>query len=361
MSGWATPIVVVAGLAAMLGAGVWLLSQTPGALVDEAPPVLGPTPAEDGEPVIVVVEEGDSADDVAERLADAGVVESARHFRTLASLMGVGDDLVAGEYEFVEGETALTAVRRISQGITSPLIVTVREGLRSEEIAELLDEREILPEDQFLRALRERYDASFFEELPTGIGLEGFLFPATYGLSREPSARAVVAQMVSAFDQRYREELLPRMEAADGRSLLDIVTLASIIEREAQVPDERPTIASVFVNRLEAGLPLQADPTVQYAVSLDPESVERFGYWKEELSTADLAIDSPYNTYESLGLPPGPIANPGLGSLIAALEPAETNFLFFVARPDGSHVFASTLEEHQRNVCEIDPTRPECP
>ena len=149
---------------------------------------------------------------------------------------------------------------------------------------------------------------------------------------------------------------MPRL-AAFGRSLYDIVTLASIIEREAQVPEERALIASVFWNRIGEGLPLQADPTVQYVVGSNPANVALYGYWKAELSLADLATASPYNTYVSVGLPPGPIASPGLDSMLAALEPAETNFLFFVAGPDGSHLFAETLEEHNTNVCSVYPER----
>lgn len=356
----AVPALVVLGLAALLGVGIWLLSETPGTLVNEEPPRLGPTRQPGGETVIIEVAEGDSARDVGEKLEEADVIQSARLFRVLASLMGVGDDLVAGDYEFERGETALGAVRRISQGVTAPLIVTIPEGLRAEEVAELLERRGVVSADEFRRALGDEYQVSFLAELPPGAGLEGFLFPATYGFSRETSGHQVVQQLLDAFDQRYREELLPALARAGGRPLDEIVVLASIVEREAQVAEERPLIASVFLNRLALGLPLQADPTIQYAAASDPESVRQFGYWKQELTLADLAIDSPYNTYGNVGLPPGPIANPGLDSLLAAANPADTNYLFFVARPDGSHVFAETLEEHRQNVCQLDPTRPEC-
>ena len=129
-----------------------------------------------------------------------------------------------------------------------------------------------------------------------------------------------------------------------------MITLASIVEREAVKPEERPLIASVFFNRLKVGMPLQADPTVQFALANDPLNVEKYGYWKKDLSLADLDVDSPYNTYKNMGLPPGPIACPGLDSIRAVLRPAQTNYLFFVAKDDGSHVFAETLEEHLRNV-----------
>jgi UPF0755 protein len=351
--------VVILGLAALLGVGVWLLSGTPGALVNEEPPRLGPTPDSSTETVIIPVPEGASAREIGEELEDAGVIQSARLFRVLASLMGVGDDLVAGDYEFERGETALAAIRRISEGVTAPLVVTIPEGLRAEEIGDLLERRGVVSADEFRRALGDVYSATFLGELPPDAALEGFLFPATYGFSRDAGGHEVVQQLLSAFDQRYRETIMPSLPA-DGRSLLEIVTLASIVEREAQVAEERPIIASVFLNRLQLGLPLQADPTVQYAVGSNPASVEQYGYWKRELTLADLDVDSPYNTYVNVGLPPGPIASPGLDSILAALKPADTNYLFFVARTDGSHAFAETLEEHNRNVCEIDPSRPEC-
>jgi UPF0755 protein len=357
---WAVPALALLSLAALIGVGVWLLSGTPSSLVNEEPPRIGPTPSSGSETVVVEVEDGDGAEEIGRKLEDAGVIESARRFQVLTALMGLGNELAAGEYEFERGESTLTVVERISQGVTSPLVVTVREGLRAEEIAALLEQRGVLATDEFRRALSDAYTSSFLGELPAGSGIEGFLFPATYGFSRETTGHDAVQQFVTAFDQRYRESILPLLPQPDGLSLHQTVTLASIVEREARVPDERPIIASVFLNRLEQGLPLQADPTVQYALGSDPASVAEFGYWKAGLTLADLAVDSPYNTYENIGLPPGPIANPGLDSILAVLQPADTDYLFFVARRDGSHVFARTLEEHRRNVCAIDPDRPEC-
>jgi UPF0755 protein len=278
----------------------------------------------------------------------------------LASLMGVGDHLAPGDYEFEKGTTALSAVQRISQGITASRIVTIPEGLRAEEIGALLEDRGVVSAAAFRSALGEQYDEPFLAALGTR-GLEGVLFPATYGFVRDVTPHAAVDQLLQAYQERYQDEIRPLLPSApNGLTLLQVMTLASIVEREARVPAERPVIASVFLNRLNAGIPLQADPTVQYALGSDPASVSRFGYWKQELSLADLDVDSPYNTYANVGLPPGPIANPGLDSIRAVLAPAGTNYLFFVARPDGSHAFAETLEEHRQNVCRIDPNRPEC-
>ena len=352
----AVPALTLLGLAALLGVGIWLLSGTPGSLVNEEPPPLGPTPGSPDDAVLVRVEAGDGASEIGDKLEAAGVIQSARHFRVLAALMGLGHDLVPGDYEFERGETALSALRRISQGLTSSLVVTIPEGLRAAEVAQVLERRGVVSAQDFLNALSVTYVAPFLEGEP-GPGLEGFLFPATYSFSRGIAPQQVAQQMLDAFDQRYREQIAPLL---GDRSLREVVTLASIIEREARVPEERPVIASVFLNRLELGFPLAADPTVQYALGSDPASVQQFGYWKRELTSADLQVASAYNTYVNVGLPPGPIANPGLDSILAALEPAGTGYLFFVARPDGSHAFAETIEEHVQNICEINPARPEC-
>jgi UPF0755 protein len=349
------PAAVFTGFLLLLALGAWLLYRTPDTLVNERPPSTGPTRHPD-DVVVVQIDEGASAQEIGEALEEAGVIESARLFRVLASLMGVVDDLSPGDYEFVRGTTALTAVERIRQGITASLLVTIPEGWRAEEIADLLEERGIVAAADFSRALTDQYEASFLSRVPAGATLEGFLFPATYGFARDTTAHEAVQQLIAAFEQRFEDDIAPALSGT-SLSLHEVVTLASIVEREAQVPEERAIIASVFLNRLEVGLPLQADPTVQYAIATVPENVEAFGYWKAELSVPDLMFDSPYNTYVVVGLPPGPIANPGLDSILAVLEPADTDYLFFVAREDGSHAFAETLEEHEQNICEIDPSR----
>ena len=155
--------------------------------------------------------------------------------------------------------------------------------------------------------------------------------------------------MLQAFGDNLAPDIQPSADAA-GLSLYDVITLASIIEREAVVPEERPIIAQVFLSRLRQRMSLDADPTVQYAIAEDPDSVRRYGYWKRELTRADLEYDSPYNTYANRGLPPGPICSPRLESLEAVVHPAATNYLYFVAKGDGSHAFAATLDEHLENV-----------
>ena len=350
----AGPVALAIGLAALLGVGIWLLLGTPGSLVNEEPAVLGRTGSSQDEIVIVDVLEGESAGEIGRKLEAAGIIQSARLFQVLTALMGLEDNLEAGDYEFRTGRTALTAVRRISRGQIRTLGIVIREGLRLEEIAELLEREGVVSAGEFRQALQEEYSASFLGELPPGAGLEGFLFPATYSFSLQVTAHEVVQRLLAAFDQRYQEKIQPKLKP-DGLSLREVVNLAAIIEREARVAKDRPLIASVFLNRLERGMKLDADPTVQYAAGNDPASVQAFGYWKRGLTVADLQAPSPYNTYVNIGLPPGPIANPGLASILAVLEPADTSYLYFVAREDGSHVFAETLEEHNRNVCQVNP------
>jgi UPF0755 protein len=335
-----------------------VLVLTPATLLDDEPGRKGPV-AQPDELVMVTIPEGADADTIGENLEDAGAIESGVLFQALVALMEVEDELSAGEYEFSRGETALAAIDRIRRGQTAPLTVTVPEGLRYEEIGELLEEAGVVTADEFAEAVHQRdYFSPAVGATPPGQSLEGFLFPATYGFSRAATGHDVVQEMLTAFE----EQALPTIPAAGrfSRPLREVITIASIVEREAQLPEERPLIASVLLNRLAIGMPLQADPTVQYAIANDPASVEQYGWWKAELSLTDLLTPSPYNTYVNLGLPPGPIANPGLASIEAVVRPAQTSYLYFVARPDGSHVFAQTLEEHNRNVCQLDPARPEC-
>jgi UPF0755 protein len=327
------PVAVTLSAVVLVALVAWAVAGTPDAvLTDEAPIPALPTPTGD-EFVAVSIREGENAGDVGKALEQAGVIRSGRHFRILASLMGVEDELLAGEYEFDLGLPALTVIGRLRRGETMPLTVTIPEGLRAEEIGELLEAEGIAAAADFRRALSASYDFAF---LPQDAGLEGYLFPATYGFSRAATAEDAVTQMLAAFDEQVTPEVRQEAES-QGLSLHELVTLASIIEREAVKAEERPLMAGVFLNRLRQGMRLEADPTVQYAVAAlpgsGPDSVAEFGWWKKALTESDLQVDSPYNTYVNAGLPPGPIANPGLASIEAVARPAETDFLYFVARP----------------------------
>jgi UPF0755 protein len=246
------------------------------------------------------------------------------------------------------------SLRQIAETLQSAsaqaIQVTIPEGWRREQIASALDQSELaINPNSFLRATQLTPNGfSFSSQIPAGGNVEGFLFPDTYLF--EPGTNSVEAAqaMLQDFDQRVTPEMRAGFKA-HGLTLFQAVTLASIVEREAVVPDERPKIASVFLNRLSQGLKLDADPTVQYAVGQQPDG----SWWKTSLTSSDLSLDNPYNTYVYAGLPPGPICNPGLASLTAVAQPADTPFLYFRAACDGSgrHQFAVTYEQHLQNAC----------
>lgn len=316
-------------------------------------PVSEETPDEEPTTAVVVIAEGETAREVGDKLEASGIIDSARQFRTLVALMGIENELPAGEYEFEQGMPVLAVIEQLRQGATTVRDVTVREGLRLEEIAEVLEEAEIVTARAFLRATEDRkpYDFEFLKQIPRRHGLEGYLFPATYTFREDVEAEEVVRTMLQAFEDNVPADVI-RAARRQGLDLHEMMTVASIVEREAQVARERPIIASVYLNRIENGMRLQADPTTQYAVvHADPESAEEHGWWKRELTVDDIALKDPYNTYAVDGLPPGPIAAPGLASIEAVARPAKTNFLFFVAcGGEGAHEFAATLADHEANV-----------
>ncbi len=325
----------------------WFVMQTPGSVFTEENEHTIPPAATNGQTVLITVKKGETSSDIGADLQKQGVIRSKRLFEVLVGVTGVQNSLQAGDYEFDPGLPAVEVVRRIAEGRTASREVTIPEGLRAEEVGALLEKAGIVSQQSFMEALvRGRYDQPFLQQ-STAAGLEGFIFPATYDFNKGTSAQDVVSRMLDAFQANVADKL--QLEGQD-LTLDQVVTLASIVEREAQVPSERPRIASVYLNRLRLGLQLQADPTVQYAVAQSADSVAQYGYWKKELTIDDLHLDSPYNTYVKAGLPPGPIANPGFDAIQAVVRPEQTNYLFFVAKGDGSHVFAETLEEHLRNV-----------
>ncbi len=341
-----TAMALLATLAAAVAVG-WFVYQTPGAIADGAEPArIEPLPS-GGDAVVYTIEGGASANAIGADLEAQGVIRSARHFEVLVGLTGLQNALEAGEYEFERGMPAITVVRRIASGRTVSQQVTFPEGTRVEEMAQLLDTEGVVTVEAFMAALvKSQYDFPFLQQFDAE-SLQGYVFPAGYEFARETTAEQVVATMLLGFQDNVADVIQLEGQAL---TLPEVITLAAIVEREAVAAEERPIIAGVFLNRLRSGIPLQADPTVQYAVAQDPASVEQYGYWKQGLTLDDLKIDSPYNTYVYAGLPPGPIANPGFDSIQAVVRPAVTEFLFFVSKNDGTHVFAETLEEHLANV-----------
>jgi UPF0755 protein len=239
----------------------------------------------------------------------------------------------------------------LQRGMAQELQITIPEGRRLEEVAELLQAQLNINADEFIRlARRSSYDYPFLKDLPADASLEGYLFPDTYRLPQSPTALDALLKMLDTFG----EKAAPLLEqaAAQGRSPREVITLASIVEREAVLPSERPLIAGVYLNRLNIGQALQADPTTQYALGYQ---ADQGTWWKKGLTAEDLKYADPagYNTYINPALPPGPIASPGLSSIQAVLNPAQTDFLYFVAacNGDGSHQFSVTFEEHQAKLC----------
>jgi UPF0755 protein len=270
-------------------------------------------------------------------LARAGVIRSSRLFRVYASLRGGDRHIKAGTYLLRRdaGWSSVLDALRAGKGLVH--VVTIPEGWALAQIAPLVASRLSQPADSVQAAAR---DTSLLNalEVPTPT-LEGYLFPDTYQFADGTTARGAVDEMVRRFEQVWRPAWTARLDTIH-LSRHDVVTLASIVEREARLPEERPVIAAVYLNRLRAGMLLQADPTVQYALGRHVARV----YYK------DLAVASPYNTYLHKGLPPGPIGSPGRASLEAALYPANVPYEYFVAFPDGHHEFHTDLKTHDQAV-----------
>jgi UPF0755 protein len=299
------------------------------------------------------VNPGETLSTIAIRLQNAGLISDEQIFRLLARYLGVDDRLEAGDYRLRRNMTMEEIISQMQHGILRAQSVTIPEGWRLEQIAQLLAKEAGINEAQFLALARDGgYDAAqspyaFLRERPTAVkSLEGYLFPDTYEISQDTDAQKFVELMLKNFDQRVTAEL--RQSAKEMKwSLYDVVTLAAIVEREAIVNEERPIIASVYLNRLNKGMYLQADPTVQYAKGFSTTSLR----WWSQMTGAEMqTTKSAYNTYLNPGLPPGPICNPGLASIKAVLSPANSTYLFFFAKGDGSHAFAETYEEHLANI-----------
>ncbi len=310
--------------------------------------VTKPADPDSDQEVTFAIESGENVVTIAQQLEHTGLISDSELFRRLVQYWGADEGMQAGVYLLKPNMTMEEIMRELQHGRVATTSVTIPEGWRIEEMATLLGEEDVAPAEEFIRQARiSSVDHEFLQDRPPGSpdSLEGFLFPDTYHFPKEITAQRVAEIMVDNWDERVSEEL--RHKADDiGLSLYEAVILASIVEREAVVPEERPLMASVFLNRLEEGMRLQADPTIQYAKGYDNES----GRWwspiiREEFNT----VESPYNTYLNAGLPPGPICNPGLASIRAVLEPEPSDYLFFLARGDGSHIFARTYEEHLRN------------
>lgn len=325
--GWALMLVLLAAgaYAAWLGFGV-------------TRPFKGYT----GPERFVDVPQGAGPSSIGRSLLDAGVIRDTLSFRLELARSGSGRRLQAGEYRFDRPMTVRDVVAKIARGDVYLLPITFREGLTIRQMGELFEARGFGPASEFAAAAADARLAAAFD--PGARDLEGYLFPDTYALPRSATAAQLVARMVAGFEKALTPELRARA-AARGLDVRGLVTLASIVEKETGKSEERPLVAAVYSNRLKTGMGLQCDPTVIFAL-------ERARRYNGNLTREDLHFDSPYNTYKYAGLPPGPIASPGRASLEAAANPADAPYLYFVSRNDGSHAFASTLDEHNHNVFE---------
>ncbi len=319
-------------LVGVIGAGAWLYTT-----VDH--PYKGYAEAE----TFVEIPQGAGPASIGRRLVEAGVVRSRSSFRLALWLSRAGRRLQAGEYRFDHPMSPRQVIDKIARGDVYVRAITFPEGLTVKQMAALYETRGFGSTQDFIAASRNIASISGLD--PEAPDLEGYLFPDTYTLPRKATAAQLVTRMVASFEKALTPEI--RQQAlARGMGVRQLVTLASIVEKETGKPEERPLVAAVYSNRLRIGMPLQCDPTVIYAL-------DRMGHYNGNLTRADLQLDSPYNTYRHAGLPPGPIASPGRASLAAAAAPADASYLYFVSRNDGSHVFASTLDEHNRNVQEF--------
>lgn len=295
------------------------------------------------------IEPGQSVDSIAASLQDAALIRDAASFRDYLVYSGLDTSIQAGEYKLGATMSAIDIAREIQDASAAEATFTILAGWRMEEIAVSLPTSGLaISPDEFLAAAQTRRDD--YDFLADADSAEGFLFPDSYILSRNTSVNELMDELLRNFSLKLTPELTHGFER-QGLTVYEAVTLASIVEREAVQDEEKPLIASVYLNRLNIGMKLDADPTIQYALGFD-FSVGT--WWKNPLSLNDLKFDSPFNTYLYTGLPPAPISNPGLDSLQAVAFSAETPYFFFRAKCDGSgfHNFAETFEEHMANGCE---------
>ncbi len=325
---WLSAVIFVSALALAVGGGAY------GVL----------TPMGSGPPLLVSVDPGDSVSDVASKLWARGLIRDRHAVVAAAYVTGKWRCIQAGRHELDAGMSALDMLEALCRGSrTAWHWITIPEGYDLRQIAQKIEEERLASGRDFLEAAYSpgRFEAAF--PLPHD-SLEGYLFPDTYRVDSGEGEEEIIEQMVRRFEEVVWKGLFAESPEHEGRSLRDILTLASMVEWEAQLDEERPTIAGVLLNRLNRGQKLECDATVQYALGEGR---------KTRLMYDDLLIESDYNTYQHAGLPPGPICNPGEASIRAAMEAAKVPYLYYVARPDGSHVFSKTFAEHQAAIARV--------
>lgn len=292
----------------------------------------------------VVIPSGASTTKIADILESEGLIRNATLFKVLSKDLGADGKMQAGEYIVSKSMSSEGMINKFISGdvYIETFMFTIPEGFERRQIAEKLAGEGLIDETRFNALLAEKsFDYRFLESIDAATSLEGFLFPETYEMKAGSNEEAIINKMLSQFNVIFKDEYYNRAEEL-GMTINEVITLASVIEREAQLDTERALVSGVFHNRINKGWKLQSCATVQYIL----------GERKEVLSYDDIAIESPFNTYINAGLPPSPIASPGEKSIIAALYPEETDYMFFVASGDnnGSHIFSKTLAEHERAI-----------
>ena len=286
--------------------------------------------------VLVRITPGMGSSQIGELLAENGVVDSPMKFWLAVKLNGADIKFQAGTFEMERNMSPGDALGLLLHGQSTAMRVTIPEGLSVREVAKLLSRDGLVDEAEFLAEAKDFAPYDYIEEVPEAdYRIEGFLFPDTYEFATDATPQDIMQRMADEFDNKLTEDMR-QQAAARNLSVYELVTLASLVEKEARFPEDRPIIAQVFFKRMDIGMPLQTDTTIQYLLS---EA-------KEDLSYSDTEIESPYNTYQNYGLPPGPIASPGLASLEAVLQPADTDYLYFVADRQGHNHYGYTYEEH---------------
>jgi UPF0755 protein len=293
-----------------------------------------------GSEQFVTIRQGAGSDEIGRRLSDARVVSDARLFRAALWWTGQGRSLKAGEYRFDRPLSTLEVIDVLVRGEVYARRITFPEGLTIEEMSTLYESHNFGSARDFVTAAQNVGRITDLD--PRATDLEGYLFPETYALPRGTPASRLIDAMFDRFRVVYDDRMRARAEA-QGLTTRQVVTIASLVEKETGKADERPIVAAVYRNRLKIGMAMQADPTIVYALA-------KAHRYTGNIRREDLTLESPYNTYKYPGLPPGPIASPGKASLEAVLFPADVSYLFFVSRNDGSHVFAETLAQHNANV-----------
>jgi UPF0755 protein len=290
--------------------------------------------------IVFEVEKGQTAKEIAHKLKKNGIIKKTWPILLGYRIFFSAQSLKAGEYILEIPLSPKNLLHILSEGAVYLHSITIPEGLITKEIADLLDSEGFAVEQEFLEQTQ---DTSLIVSMDKeATSLEGYLFPETYHFAKGTSAKEIVTAMVSQFITVFTQEWMDRSKEL-GLSVRDVVILASLIEEETSIREEKRLVSAVFHNRLNIGMKLDCDPTIIYVL-------KREGSFKDRLRTKDLKLDSPFNTYLHPGLPPGPIANPGRDSLEAALYPADVKFLYFVSKNDGSHHFSETFREHQNAV-----------